>query len=244
MDKQEALFILQSSRFEPHETTDARVTEAWQIVHTDSALAARALEDIRVDNDFAIHLQRYPVPLDLPARIMFAGQRRTLGWRRRARVLGLAASIILLLSFAALWFAHNRAAVSFASYRTEMIGRLENRFDLTFHSQRPPDLQQWLESKRGLHDTHLPDGLQALPGIGCRTWMWNGQPAGLICFLLENGEPVHLFVISRGAVPRGPSVESPAYRTVGNWETISWTSGDNLYLLAGRMDRAALEKLL
>jgi hypothetical protein len=66
----------------------------------------------------------------------------------------------------------------------------------------------------------------------------------LICFLLEGGQAVHLFIVPRGAVPKGPDGAEPQFEQVGAWQTASWTQGDLVYVLAGQADRQALARLL
>jgi hypothetical protein len=152
--------------------------------------------------------------------------------------------VALLATVAGAWWANGRRAVSFASYRQEMVGRLDGRIQLTFTSQQADELQQWLAQARGVTGLSIPTGLQQLPAIGCRTWIWNDRPAGLICFLLDGGQAVHLLVISRAAVPNPPQHQEQQFLHVGNWKTISWAHGENVYVLAGNLDREALEKLL
>lgn len=245
MDKQQARFILQSSRPEGCDADDPRFTEAWQVVESDPELAARLAGERALDLAISASLQDVPVPAIFPARLL-AGLEALAAARRRRRVLtfALAASVMLLLSITGAAFVRGRAAVSFSNYRQEMVGRLDGRLQLTFASDRPVELQQWLETRRAVSGAVIPAGLQSLPGIGCRTWTWNGRPAGLICFLVNGREAVHLFVVSRAAVPRAPHGESPEFGQVGNWQTASWTRGDNVYVLAGQMDRDSLERLL
>ena len=245
MDKQQARSILQSCRPEGHDAGDPCFAEAWKVVENDPEFAACLAEDRAADISLSARLKEVPVPAILPARLL-AGLETLKAARRRRRALGLAlaASVMLLLSIAGTWFVRGREAVSFTNYRQEMIGRLDGRLQLSFTSERPSDLQQWLETNRGVARAVLPAGLQSLPGIGCRTWTWNGRPAGLICFRIDGREVVHLFVVPGEAVPRAPRGAALEFEQVGNWHTASWRRDGNVYLLAGRLDRASLEKLL
>jgi len=245
MDKQRARFILQSCRPDRRDADDPRFAEAWAAAQSDGELAARLAQDRALDDALAAKLRSAPVPRSLPARVLAGVELRAASDRRR-RVLGLAlaACIALLLSLAGAWFVKARAAVSFASYRQEMVGRLEGRIQLSFTSQSVAELQQWLADKRGVDNLAIPGALQDSPAIGCRTWTWNERPAGLICFLVNGTEPVHLLVISREAVPRAPQGPAPQFTEVNGWTTACWARDGNVYLLAGRMDRAALGRLL
>jgi len=115
---------------------------------------------------------------------------------------------------------------------------------MSFQSERAEELQRWLAENRGLAGTVLPAGLLGRPSIGCRSWTWNGKPAGLICFQVENGQVVHLFIVPRSAAPSSPSGVEAAFEQMGDWETASWSRGELAYVLAGKTDRATLAKLL
>jgi hypothetical protein len=165
---------------------------------------------------------------------------------RKFLALALAAAVILLISIAGAWVIHGRAiaANGFSQYRDEMVSRLDERLQLSFTSQRPEELQHWLESNRGVATTTLPEGLRLLPGVGCRTFTWNGRSAGLICFLVDGGQAVHLIVVSSDAVPHAPQDGMREWKQVGNWQTASWNRDGTVYMLAGRLNRESLEKLL
>lgn len=237
--------ILQSCRPDGRDADDPRFGEAWATAAGDAELGARLAEERALDEAVAAKLKSVPVPASLATRVMVDAELRAAGQRRRrATALALAACLALLASLAAAWFARERAAVSFATYRQEMVSRLDTRVQLSFTSESVADLQQWLADKRGVNSAELPAALRGLSGVGCRTWMWNGKPAGLICLRAEGGEVVHLLVVARDAVPRAPDGSSPQFSEVGAWTTASWAGGDHVYLLAGKLDRASLGRLL
>ena len=246
MDNQQARFILQSCRPDGRDADDARFNEAWSVVGENPELAARLSDEQKTDIHIAARLKEMSVPAHLQARLLAGvGERSAARRHRRALALALAASVIVLLSIAGAWFVRAQSAVSFSNYRSEMVGRLdEGRLQLSFTSERPGELQQWLETRRGVGGAVIPAGLQSLPGIGCRTWTWNGRPAGLICFLVEGGQAVHLIVVSGDAVPLAPQGGGPEWKQIGDWQTASWRRGGNVYLLAGRLNRESLARLL
>lgn len=252
MDNQQARFILQSCRSSGRDADDPRFTEAQAVADQHPELAARLEKERTSDLLFAARLKEIPVPSDLQTRISAGVQEmmraRALSRRHRKIVaLALAASVILLLSIAGAWVIHGRAIVAangFPHYRDEMVSRLDERLQLSFTSERPEELQHWLESNRGVACTTIPGGLRLLPGIGCRTFTWNGRPAGLICFAVDGGQAVHLIVVSSDAVPHAPKDNVPEWKQVGDWQTASWNRDGTVYMLAGRMNRESLEKLL
>ncbi len=245
MDKYKARFVLQSIRPAGADAEELEFAEALDAARTDPELGPRFAAEQALDRVIASKLAHIPIPDGLCDSILARAEvSRSVGRRRFVQRLALAASVTLLATVAAVWWSNARRAVSFASYRQEMVGRLDGRIQLSFISQQADELQQWLAQTRGVTGLEIPAGLKHMPPIGCRTWTWNDRPAGLICFLVDGRQAVHLLVISRAAVPNPPGHEEPQFLHVGNWETASWTQGENVYVLAGNLDRAALEKLL
>lgn len=245
MDKYKARFVLQSIRPDGADAAEPEFVEALEVAQSDPELGPQFAAEQALDRVIASKLASLPVPDGLCDSILARAEvSRSVGRRRFVQRLALAASVALLATVAAVWWSNARRAVSFDSYRQEMVGRLDGRIQLSFTSQQADELQQWLAQTRGVTGLEIPTGLKHLSAIGCRTWTWNDRPAGLICFLLEGGQAVHLLVISRAAVPNPPRPAEPEVLHVGNWETASWTQGENVYVLAGKLDRAALEKLL
>jgi hypothetical protein len=245
MDKYKARFVLQSIRPDGAEADEPEFAEALEAARTDPELGSQFAAEQALDRVIASKLAEIPIPAGLCESILARAEvSRSVGRRRFVQRLALAASVALLATVAAVWWSNARRAVSFASYRQEMVGRLDGRIQLSFTSQQADELQQWLAQSRGVTGVEIPAGLKDMPAIGCRTWMWNDRPAGLICFLVDGHQAVHLLVISRAAVPNAPRLAEPQFHPVGNWQTATWAQGENVYVLAGNLDREALEKLL
>lgn len=245
MDRHQARDILQSCRADGSDDGNPNFAEALGVAATDPALAARLEADRALDRAIGSRLQEIPPPPFLREQVLAGvAARKSARRHRRAALLALAACVALLAVIGATWMVRAREKISFASYRQDMVGRLDGRIQLSFTGENPSDLQNWLETKRGVSGFTLPAGLQHLPGIGCRTWTWNGRPAGLICFLGNGREAVHLLVISRDAVPRAPAGGETRFEQIGGWQTASWVQGDQVFLLAGKLERAELQKLL
>jgi len=245
MDKYKARFVLQSIRPDGADAEEPEFAEALDAARSDPVLNSLIASEQALDRVIASKLATIPIPDGLCDSILARAEvSRAVGRRRFVHRLALAASVALLASVAAVWWSNARRAVSFDNYRQEMVSRLDGRIQLSFTSQQADELQQWLVQTRGVTGFEIPAGLQQLPAIGCRTWMWNDRPAGLICFLVDGRQPVHLLVISRAAVSDPPRHSEPQVLHVGNWKTASWTQGENVYVLAGKLDGASLEKLL
>lgn len=244
MDKTRAQFVLESYRAGTGDEADPIFIQALHTAGNSPELAAWLDQEQARDHALRARLREVPVPADLCDSILAGVEPADEpAPRRRTALLALAASIVLLLAVASLWVARSRTTTDFRHFRQEMVSRLDSRLVLSFTSERPAELQQWLAENRGLAGSIIPAGLQQRPSIGCRSWTWNGKPAGLICFLTEGGQAVHLFIVSRDAASGAPAAMRELGQ-VGQWQTVSWAEGDLAYVLAGKLDSSALEKLL
>ena len=112
---------------------------------------------------------------------------------------------------------------------------------------KSPDMAQvndWLQKKRAPSALALPKKLKGLEAIGCRTLRFRGQDVALICFKRKEGGLLHLFVVSRAALPGLKKSGGPQIAAEGEWMTAVWAEGDQAYLMTVQGDRATLEKYL
>lgn len=251
MDNAHVWFLLRSCRPGRAENADSLLAPALEAAARDTELGAWLEAEQRADRAVARHLRQMPVPANLADSILanLAAPEpiveEPVAPRRSWAPLALAAAIVLFAALGVFWALRPGNATDFVHYRQDMIGRLAGPVRFSLQSERVADLQQWLADQRGLQGTVIPAGLSSRPSLGCRSWDWNGRPAGLICFLLEGGQAVHLFVVPQGAVPKAPAAaDSPRFEKVGDWETASWTRDGLVYVLAGRTGRDGLARLL
>jgi len=104
--------------------------------------------------------------------------------------------------------------------------------------------QDWLKARSYPHDFLVPLNLDKLTGVGCQTYIINGQKISLLCFLLEKDRLVHLFVIDESGI-KDPPGEAP--RILRGKSTISatWASDGHIYLLRGvNMNEETLRELI
>jgi hypothetical protein len=245
MDNQKAKFILHSWHGTGADVGDPQFTEALEQTERNPDLAAWLAHEQALDAAISRRLKEVPVPGELLGRIL-AGQEEVepVRSRRGPILLALAAAVVLLATVAALWLRPAVSTVNMAAFEREMRANVSGRVRFTFSSANAAELQQWLEEQRGVSSFAIPASLKDKPGLGCRTWMWNDKPVGLICFLLDGKQAVHLFIVDRAAVPDAPVSDRPRFSEADGWTTAEWSDGGQLFLLMGRTTRETLEKLL
>ena len=238
MDKRQAKFILQACRDAGPDSRDPQMAEARAWLERDPELAEWFEAEQAEDSSLARKLREIPVPEHLRAAILarhaaVSPEPAASPSRRRFVALALAASVVALAAVTMLWLRPARPATDLAAFRREMQENVSGFVRLSFTHADPVQLQQWLQEKRGLSGYAIPAGLRAQLGIGCRSWTWNGRAVGLICFKVENGKTVHLFIVQRGAVPDAPMDASPRLATNDGWSSAAWSEGETLFLLVG-----------
>ena len=253
MDNQKAKFVLQSYR-RGTDADDPQFAEALRCVERDAELAGWFVEEQGWDDAIRRKLKEVPAPENLLDRILAEKSGLSIraenpspkrGLITRASFALAAALVILSVVTALFFYRRSNSLRSFAAYRTQMISAVAYGVRLDFQNTDVSHLQKWLAENRGLSGFVIPAGLQNKPGIGCRTFSWQGKPVGLLCFLVGPNEAVHLFVVSREALANAPVGDSPQFAHQGDWLTASWSQGDVVYVAAAHAkDEAYLQKFL
>ncbi|MEP6956637.1 MAG: hypothetical protein ABI883_07410, partial [Chthoniobacterales bacterium] len=122
--------------------------------------------------------------------------------------------------------------------------RLDPSVDLA--TSQLPRLTAFLQENGAPSQLSIPQRVQQMKAVGCRTLRFRGSEVGLICFKrADNGELAHLFVIDRKAVAKlRATLADPQFAEQGEWMTASWVEGDHVYLFATKGNRATVEKFL
>jgi hypothetical protein len=245
MDNQQAKFILQSCHAGEAGSGDPQFAEALQLASRDTELADWFAREQALDAVVARKLKETPAPEELLERILAAQETAAPVQPRRAvTLLAIAATILLLGVLAALWFRPVASTVNLAAFEREMRANVSGTVRFSFTGANVGELQQWLSEQRGIAAFAIPAALKDKASIGCRTWTWNGKPVGLICFLLDGKQAVHLFVVDRTAVPDAPVGVAPHFTEAEGWTTAAWSDGEKLFLLMGRTSPETLRRLL
>ncbi len=195
-------------------------------------------------------------PTDLKARILAARQSAAAIPRsvpiphfrspRRGRGPWAVTLAALVLGVALLaWIVPVGMRPSFAAYENDLTGQIVSGevTHLQFTSNQVSHLKEWLGDHQAPSAIDVPAGAERLPGLGCRTFTWKGKPVSQICFALEDGKIVHLFVIGQGTWHSAPPEGHPQFSHHGEWTMASWREAGATYILARVGDQADLEKL-
>jgi len=242
----DASFLLGACRPNGSDSRDAEFSQALAQAERDPALKAWFEDQRRFDSAIAARIQAAPVPADLRSRILTGGRvSRHVSWFSARRLWAIAAMLTLFAGLG-VWFSMNGGQHS-EGWQDQALAMLtqivagQQTFDM--RSPSVADLQQWLRSK-GSPMGPLPDSLERLASVGCKTISWNGHPISIICFHGPGGEMVHLAMVDRSALENPPPEGQPLYAMRDGWRTASWSQGDMAMMLITRAPESQLRSLL
>ncbi|HEY2124513.1 MAG TPA: hypothetical protein VGG94_03525 [Chthoniobacterales bacterium] len=221
--------------------------EARRAVDSDPDLARWWQDEKRLDAEIGAKLRGAPLPAVLEARMLAARQRQRPPGRPlavNATALLAAACCIALAVIISVRKPAPDATRSLANYRQEMVDFIKVPPTLEVTSNRLAEATAFLEKTSAPSIIAFPAKLQTLEPIGCRTIRVGGGEVALICFKRPDGRLLHLFVAKRKTLPSFFGGAGPDYAAQGEWMTVTWPEGDQVYLMMVQGDRAALEKYL
>jgi hypothetical protein len=244
MNSSEAKLILQMSRINGEDSGDALVQEALEQARLDPELqrwfAQEQSIDRRLQNKLVI-----PVPPEIKANLLAL---RTLAestpfWRK-PKWLSLAAAFLVLFGIAALLLPRSPNPTQLSSFRNAMVRYSKTAAEhVQLETSDFGAISRWLRERNIEPDFELPFGLRGKHPEGCRVVDWNGRRAALICFVLNGGNHVDLFVLKGAPIPGLAESGQPQFVQASGRMTVTWSKNGQAYLLTGS-DKTLLQKLV
>ena len=236
MDNDEAKLILSAYRADGPDANDPHFAEALEQARRDPALAEWFSDSVAFDAAIREKLCATPVPSALRECILAgATVSRAPTWNNRVRKWAIAAALVLAaIAASIIWY--NSQPTHFAGWQTaalDVISSLvskQSSFDA--ESRRPNDLVTWLRANHAPAGDKVPDNVDKLASMGCKTFLWHGKPVSVICFTRPDGGLIHLVMMNLSAAARGTVRRKPKLVQQGGWATATWHEGNVIYMLA------------
>jgi hypothetical protein len=248
MNRDEAKFLLSACRPGGQDALDPQFREALELLKHDHELTKWFAEEQDLDRRLAKQFCAFPVPPDLQSQLLAA--RKIIPpprWWRKPAWLTAAAACITVIVTAALMFLRRPDATQYSDFQAYAAAIAVDRFGgLELMSKDISTVRQWLHDRKAPDDFAVPAGLRDRPSLGCRVLKWNGQTVSFVCFRLQGGQVVHLFVLERGAwsdLPNAGTREVAA--SGGSASSVCWSDGRCTYVLAStQQNEKQLKELL
>jgi len=236
MDNREAKFILSAYRPGDQDASDSRFSEALEQARRDPMLEQWLRDSVTFDAAITERLSAVEPPPDLRENIL-AGVKvsRVPHWKNRLRKWTIAAALILGATLGSLIW-HSARPGHLAGWQNAALGvisslvRQQSSFDAQSHDTG--ELLAWLRANHAPAAQKLPDNLAKLSSLGCKTFLWNGNPVSVICFTRPDGRLIHLVTITVSAASERAIKPEANLIQQGHWATATWREGDRVYMLA------------
>jgi hypothetical protein len=248
MDNREAKFVLSAYRPGGQDASDPRFTEALDQARRDPVLGRWFSESIAFDKVVTEKLSAIEVPPDLRESILVGVKvSRPHRWPKPFIKWAIAAALVLSTALGSLIW-HNTRPAHLVGWQNETLGvisslvRHESRFDAQSHN--PSQLVTWLNSNHAPAAEKLPQNLERLESLGCKTFSWDGVPVSVICFVRPDGGLIHLAVTSASAASDRTLTREAKFVQQSEWATATWREGDRVYMVALEGSRDQLRSYL
>jgi uncharacterized membrane protein YbaN (DUF454 family) len=235
MNNQEAKLILQAYRPGGRDTFDPLFAEALEQARRDPELQKWFAEEQVLDSQIQSKMRTaVAVPRDLKANLLALRKIiRPVPWWFQPMKLAAAAAVVLLIGLSAFLLLPQKPA-QLALFREKMVRySMQEHGHITFESPDIAKLQQWLQARGVDANFELPAGLQGKPAQGCRVVDWNGHQATMICFVLDDGKHMDLFVMDRAGLPGFLESGAPQIVKTDGLMMATWAKSGKVYLLTG-----------
>lgn len=224
---------------------DPQLSAAHERSEQDAALRQWWEAERKLDRTIGEKLHAAPVPPDLREQILASRKVvRHYGFRWGRALAYAAAAIAVLAVLFSSWRGPFQPNDSLADYRDEMVGFIRIAPSLAMETGDLDRIQSWLAGKGNFTALQVPEPLQKMEPVGCRTLRFRARDVALICFRREKDSLVHLFVVDRSAFPRMRSGEKPVMGQSAGWQTAAWENGGKVYLLTAQGDEKLLRHYL
>lgn len=246
MNSDAAKEILSAYRSDDRDGADPIFREALTQLEHDAELKKWFKEQIDLDRSIRQKLAAIEPPADLQAKILA----RIRGEKVRRSVFALppawlAAAACLVLGGLALFYSSHRGGPDrFQEFKSDALAMVSAQGGPQLDLETPNlnETQSFLREHKAPYYEALPTRLKSMETAGCRAFVWKDYPASLTCFLLPNGQFLHLVVISKAAMDHA---DIPAgMKAMGDWHVMFQQKNEMLLMWASQAPMDQLKQVL
>jgi uncharacterized membrane protein YbaN (DUF454 family) len=243
MNAQEAREILLLYRPGTDDANDPAVAEALAMARRDPELARWFENHCAFQEQMRARLRGIEVPPDLKAALLAEAKIiRPQPWWQQPAWIAAAAAVVVLLGLAGFYL---RAPSSdrLANFQSRMISTATREYQMDLVTNDMRQLRQFIAARGAPADYDLTQGLEKLSLTGGGLLRWRNHPVAMVCFDRGDKQMLFLFVLKRAAI-QDPPPETPRLSKVDDLLAVTWSRGENVYLLAGPDEADFLRKYL
>lgn len=244
MNTNEAKFILQARRPDGRDDAQAPISEALAQASRDPGLAGWLAQEQAFDAEIAARLREVGPPPGLRDAIL-AGVRmqRAAPWWKNARVLAMAASLVVLLGIAGFWTALRNAPDAERLARG-VLEEMQSPEHAPLVMGGRGALRTILADARFRLGAGLPLDYDAIKAGGCRTVTIAGRELLEVCFVREGVGELHLYIARRDDFGGADFEAKPRFRGEGELAAVTWADARLAYVMVSDAGMDALQAVL
>jgi hypothetical protein len=236
----EAKRILIAHRPGAEPAHDPEIVEALEQVRRDPALALWWQQQQAFHASIKKSFSEIPVPPGLREQIRRRAKVISFALWRQPKVWAAAATIVLLIGFAAFWHSGARER-TFQTFRSRMVRSVLRQYRMDIRTNDMAAIRRFLATNNAPSDYKLPPRIEQLPATGAGIMSWQASRASMVCFDSGATGTAFLFVVNRADVKKPPGA-GPEFVQVNRLMTASWVEGEKVYVLAFAGESDALKK--
>jgi hypothetical protein len=180
-------------------------------------------------------LRTITVPQELKQKLL--SERKVLrpDFRRSRTLLVAAAAFVVLSVVAALVWTRTDTGPRFAQFQSRMVGTVLRQYRMDVATNDMAAVRGHMAKNGAPADYVLTAGLQRVPLAGGGFLRWQGNPVSMVCFYRrqtpQDTAMIYLFVVRKSALQDAPATAQ--VQKLKGLSAVSWTEGENLYMLTG-----------
>jgi hypothetical protein len=153
-----------------------------------------------------------------------------------------AAAVVIAFLGLALFFPRGTAN-RFADYQSRMVRGVLREYRMDLVTNDLAQIRLSMASRGAPSEFNLPAGLAKLKVVGGGALKWRNNAVTMVCFDRGDNQMLFFFVMDRTAVKDAPT-GNPVVQQINRLQSVSWTNGNNVFVLAGPEDSDLVKKYL
>jgi hypothetical protein len=222
MERDEAKMLL--SRYRPGETErgNLRMAEALALVQKDPKLSEwfkRHCENIAAGSPTEVieKLEQELAPSEaFPVKYLILG--------------GIALAIIVgIVIFTQIPKPENFTV----NYRDQLARVVQRSYPMKIAVTEQSAAREYFRTNNGAVGWVIPVGMENLPAKGAAVFTWQNHPVSLLGLQAPSGHTLFLFITEKASLIDPPVSGSQTREHIAHFDTLTWVSGNFVYMLAG-----------
>lgn len=247
MTHEQAKSILATYRPGQDSGNDPEIEQALELARSNPELSKWLEAQVKFHETVHARLATIQPPADLKAKILASRKivRPSFSMSKKiAVVASIAAS--LLIAVGVIFFLNRPPGEdrTYSGFQSRMVSEVLRVYAMDIRTNNPAAVRDYLATRGAPSDFPLPRKLESTPVLGGAKLSWQASPVSMVCFEGPKKETLFLFVIDKDRIAGGALPTNPQYSEVKGLPSVTWVSGNHLYLLSGKVSEDQIKTFI